>query len=162
MKKKYLNSVLIVLLLIIWGSVFYKYFGNKKSSLKNVEALDFTSNYKQNYMVAKDTFTLELIERDPFGASVSIQKINQPKKSVRKPKSVTKPAVKKNIVWPTITYHGFVKGESNTTRLILLKINNRLYRKREKEIVNDITLVKAYNDSLIVSLNNNNKTIKRQ
>ena len=162
MNKKYLNSVLIVLLLIIWVGVFYKYFGNKNTSIKNTGVSNFTSNYKQNYMIVKDTFKLELIERNPFDASYKIRKTTIPKTSVNKKIKTKKTIVKKSIVWPTITYHGFVKGESKATRLILLKIDNRLYRKREKERVKDITLVKAYNDSLVVSLNKNNKTIKRQ
>nr|WP_308993692.1 hypothetical protein [Mariniflexile sp. KMM 9835] len=156
-----MNITLIVLLIIIWSSVFYKYFGGNKSSIKSNEAISSTINYKQKYAIAKDTFQLSLIDRDPFGISSRMIKTPIAKKTVNKPK-VTAKTIQKNIVWPNITYHGFVKGENETTRLILLKIDKILFRKREKEIVNDITLVKAYNDSLIVSLNNNKKTIKKQ
>ena len=148
--------------MIIWGGVFYKYFGGSKSSKKNIEAIDSISNYEQVYNIAKDTFQLELMERDPFGISDGIKKKIPTEKPVNKPKVIVKPVVNKSMVWPTITYHGFVKGESKTTPLVLLKIDNRLYRKRERETVDNIILVKAYSDSLIVSLNNNTKTIKKQ
>lgn len=161
MNKKYLNSILIVLLIIIWCSVFYKYFGGKKSSSENIDAITLVSNYKQDYSIIKDTFQLKLSVRDPFGVSRRIAKKRDPKKNSKaKPKKNLK-SIKRSLLWPSITYHGFVKGENKSTRLILLKINSKLYRKREKEIVNNITLVKAYNDSLIVSLNNTNKTIKK-
>lgn len=161
MKKKHLNIILTIFLIIIWSSVIYKYFGGKKASVKNVESIS-AANYKQDYIMAKDTFSLKLIDRDPFGVSGRVIKRVESTKPINSPKSIVKPAVKKSIVWPTIIYHGFVKGESNDTRMILLKIDNRLYRKREKETVNDITLVKAYNDSLTVLFNDNNKTIKKQ
>ena len=162
MKKKHLNITLTIFLIIIWGSVIYKYFGGNKASVKNVETISSAANYKQDYIMAKDTFSLKLIDRDPFGVSGRVVKRVESTKPVSSTKSIVKPAVKKSIVWPTIIYHGFVKGASNDTRMILLKIDNRLYRKREKETVNDITLVKAYNDSLTVLFNDNNKTIKKQ
>lgn len=161
MNKKYLNSTLIVLLIVIWGGVFYKYFGGKKHSDGRLNVVSSISNYKHDYTVAKDTFQLKLIDRDPFGVHNKFKRKSKVKTRITKPKKNIKQKVKKNIVWPTITYHGFVKGEHNATRLILVKINNKLYRKREQQTVEDITLTKAYNDSLIVSLNKNTKTIKK-
>ncbi|MEP1490164.1 MAG: hypothetical protein ABJK28_17225 [Algibacter sp.] len=161
MNKKYLNSTLIVLLIIIWAAVFYKYFGDSKQLSENTIAINALALNGQDYLVTKDTFLLELTDRDPFRVSRKIKRKSS-KLPKSKPKSAVKTNKKKSIVWPTIAYHGFVKGDRKNTRLILLKIDNRLYRKREKEIVNEITLVKAYDDSLIVSLNKNNKTITKQ
>lgn len=160
MNRKYLNSALIVLLVIIWGSVFYKYFGNKGTLDKKLYSSNLVSNNIKEYGIAKDTFKLNLINRDPFGVSKKVKKmaLSKPIKTL-KVKHITK---KSKPLWPTITYHGFVKGKNKSTRLILLKINNRLYRKREKQEINNIGLVKAYDDSLIVALNNTKKTIKRQ
>ena len=161
MNKKYLNSTLIVLLILIWGGVFYKYFGSKKQSDGSLKVANLTQNYKHDYVIRKDTFQLKLIDRDPFGISGKIKRTRKTKTPITKPKKKLKPIVKKNPVWPTITYHGFVKGQHKTTRLILVKINNKLYRKREREMVDDIILTKAYNDSLIVSFNKNTKNIKK-
>lgn len=153
--------MLIVLLIIIWGSLFYKYFGGEKHSERRLEVANSMLDYNYNYTIAKDTFQLKLTGRDPFGISSKIKREPKAKAPITKPVKKTKPIVKKNIVWPTITYHGFVKGQHKTTRLILVKINNKLYRKREQETVDEITLTKAYNDSLIVSFNKNTKTIKK-
>ena len=150
-----------MLVLIIWGGVFWKYFGHKGTPNEIMEYSDITVN-KQNYNIIKDTFSLHLASRDPFEISQRVIRTGNKHQIENKPKPVTKPKPKENVVWPTITYHGFVKGENNDTRLILLKVENRLYRKREKETIKDITLIKAFNDSLVVSMNNINKTIKRQ
>ncbi|AXT18311.1 hypothetical protein D7030_08375 [Flavobacteriaceae bacterium AU392] len=160
MNKKHLNIGLIVLLIAIWGSVIYRYFGSKKTTDKNTLAITIPENYKDYYTVAKDTFQLELINKNPFKIAKQIKRLKPPNKQVvvKKNKPIKK-LVKTSITWPEITYHGFVKGERKSTKLILLKINKKLYRKREKEAIGEISLVKAYEDSLIVSLNKNKKII---
>ncbi|GAA3591086.1 hypothetical protein Q4Q39_15790 [Flavivirga amylovorans] len=162
MKKKYLNGVLIVLLIIIWGAVVYKYFGKSNASKKNRDNNISNISSQPKYNVTKDTFLLEIINKSPFKASKRIKKPVQATKvkaSTQKP--ILKHIKKVNTVWPDISYHGFVKGNHKTTRLVLLKIDKKLYRKRENETVGDLTLVKAYNDSLIVSFNNIKKTITK-
>lgn len=163
MNKKYLNSGLIVLLVIIWGSVIYKYFGKQTHSQIASEFVSSNHNYKNDYKMVKDTFKLELINSNPFKASNKVKKrVAHGAAKLAQKKNTKKAPNKANIVWPTITYHGFVMGENKSRPLILLKINNRLYRKREKEIQNEVLLIKAYNDSLIVSFNNTKKTIQKK
>ncbi|MDO5981441.1 hypothetical protein [Flavivirga spongiicola] len=162
MKKKYLNSVLIVFLIVIWGAVLYKYFGKPNTSKKNIKNEMSSISYQPKYMVTKDTFLLEIINKTPFKTSKNLRKkviTTKPKVVSKKPP--VKPIKKTTAVWPDISYHGFVKGNQKATRLILLKINKKLYRKRENEAVDDLTLIKAYNDSLIVSFNNIKKTITK-
>lgn len=161
MNKKHLNITLIILLVIIWSSVFYKYFGGEKAFEENLYLNNVGSSNAKEYGIPKDTFQLKLISKDPFGVN-RIKRHSISKPSTKKIVKEVKPVLDKKLVWPTISYHGFVRSENNTTRLILLKIDNRVYRKREKETVKEITLVTAYKDSLIISLNDNTKTIKRQ
>lgn len=162
MNKKYLNGILITLLIVIWSSVVYKYFGNTQSLSVPADATAAVSPVRLDYEVIKDTFHLDLTDRDPFDASKKIKRRVAVAKSIKRTKPTKDLKQKKITTWPTLTYHGFVKGENSKTRLILLKIDNRLYRKRERETVQNITLVKAYKDSLKVTFQNINKTIKRQ
>ena len=67
MDKKYLNGILIIFLIVIWGSVVYKYF--VKESIVLQENTINISNSTIDYAIAKDTFTLKLTSRDPFKAS---------------------------------------------------------------------------------------------
>ncbi len=160
MKKKYLNIVLGVLLVVIWSSVIYKYFGNKKTETPSV-TLNQPPPISFNNQIDKDTFNL-VIKNDPFKASKSRFASEGVKKSASKnSKKVSKKPISKKIIWPKITYHGFVKSERNPTKLALIKVNGKLHRKRENETIDNLSVLKAYSDSIIVSINNNNKTINK-
>lgn len=163
MSKKYLNSILIVFLIVIWGSVIYKYFGKQSDKQLTSEYVNSNHNYQYDYKMVRDTFKLKLTNPNPFKASKKTLKTRTVKANNKptKKKQVKNNVSKAKTTWPLITYHGFVKGDKKATRLILLKINNRLYRKREKETIKGVSLIKAYNDSLLVSFNNSKKTIQK-
>ena len=155
----------MVFLIVIWGGVLYKYFGKQidtdSSFINNIVESDYNSDYL--LIKDKDTFLFQITNQNPFKTSVKKKPLEIIKKSkISSRTTIVKNNSKKNIVWPSITYHGFVKGERKTTRLILLKIDNRLYKKREREVLHDIKLVKAYDDSLAVLFKNQRKTIKKQ
>ncbi|RED45643.1 hypothetical protein [Seonamhaeicola aphaedonensis] len=161
MNKRYLNTALMVLLVIVWGAVIYKFFGKKKTVMTYQDS-GFVSNNNMDFTFSKDTFQLELLNEDPFKASKPFSRPNPIKVAKVKSTSVSKPSSKKPITWPTISYHGFVKANGNATKLIVLKIDNTLYRIRENETINAIKLIKAYDDSLKIAFNKDQKTIKRQ
>jgi hypothetical protein len=159
MNKKYLNSILIVLLALIWGGVIYKYFVKKKTVLPE-NALQ-SKSMAIDYTIAKDTFVLRLNNRDPFKASkrrrVQSNTTQQAKSSSNRAKQP-----KKALVWPNIQYYGFVKSAQNKTRKAHVKINGRLHRKRERETIDNVKLVKVYSDSIIVMFNREKKTVRRK
>lgn len=159
MNKKYLNSILIVLLVAIWGGVIYKYFIKKKIAAP--ENALHSKGMAIDYTIAKDTFVLQLNSRDPFKASkrrrTQSNTTPQTKSSTNRAKQP-----KKTLVWPNIQYYGFVKSAPNKTRKALVKINNRLHRKREREVIDEVKLVKAYSDSIIVMFNKEKKTVRRK
>lgn len=158
MNKKLLNTILSVLLLFIWGGVFYKYFIKKSApQVDNVVshiALDGIMNNNQT----KDSFKLALVNKDPFRLS----KFSISKKKTSPLKKLRKPKIIKPLRWPKISYYGFVKRNNARTKLALVKVNGKLYRKREKEYINKLRLVKATGDSIIVSLSHQKMTIKRK
>ena len=159
MNKKYLNSILIVLLVAIWGGVIYKYFVKKDTVLPD-NAIQ-SKGMAIDYTIAKDTFVLQLNNRDPFKASKRRRaQSNTTQQGKANGNRTTKP--KQTLVWPNIQYYGFVKSTENKTRMALVKINNRLHRKREQQIIDDVKLVKAYSDSIIVLFNKEKKTVRRK
>lgn len=154
MQKKVINSVLIVLTLFVWGSVFFKFFGHKNPEIEYTE-YNKMSIVDYSKKTSKDTFYLK-IESNPFKLKKK-SIVQTPKKTIT---TVSKKnQTPKNVSWPKITYHGFIKSSSNTTKLALLKIDNKVYRTRELETIDDLKIVKAFSDSIIVSLNNQEKTI---
>ena len=156
MDKKYLNSALIVLLIVIWGGIIYKYFGKSKVVAQKRPFIN--ANTPVNHVISKDTFTLKLNNRDPFKTSKIKRAVSNTTSSKKKSK---KTSVSKVVVWPKIQYFGFVKSEANKTKLALVKVNGKLYKKREKDKIEALTILRAYSDSIIVAFNKNLKTIKR-
>ena len=120
MNKKYLNIALIVLLVCIWGAVIYKYVIKEDTLLE--ENVVLSKGMAIDYTIAKDTFVLQLNNRDPFKASKyrRIQSTNTTTQAKPSGKSVNKP--KALLVWPNINYYGSVKSSQNKTRRVLVKI----------------------------------------
>jgi len=150
----------VVLIFVIWGSVIKKHFGGENSGPNLATEVMPMQDYNYNRAVVSDTFKLRLAKRDPF--QTSRRRYATTKNTTKNTggiKKTNRPKTNKTLVWPQITYHGFVKSDRNNTKLVIVKINNKLFRKRENERVENVKILKAYNDSLKVSFNNNLKTI---
>lgn len=156
MIKKRLNSILLVCLLFIWGSVFYKYFIKKDAPQVNSVVPQVVMN-NFTYNQAKDSFKLALVNNDPFRLSKSFA----PRKKVVVAQKKRKPKTIIPLKWPKVAYYGFVKRDNAKTKLALVKVNGKLYRKREKEYIDELQLVSATSDSIIVSLSHQKRTVKR-
>ena len=161
MDKRYINGILIVFLIAIWGSVIYKYFVKKTMVLPDDNAYG-NVNPTVHHTIAKDTFTLVLNDRDPFKVSRRSMRVNKPLQSKKVATAAKRNKSIKSSVWPRIEYYGFVKSTQNQTKMALIKVNGRLHRKREKETVDELRILKAYGDSITVSFNEDEKTIKRK
>ncbi|QXP58407.1 hypothetical protein [Olleya sp. HaHaR_3_96] len=159
MIKKIVNGILVSFLLLITAGVLKKC-SNKSSNALEAPIANVNIKPYENFSVSKDTFKLELLNRNPFKTGRSYI---TPVKIVKKSNSsaFNSVAVKK-FKWPIIEYYGFVKGNNSKDRLALIKINNRLYRKRENQTLGDLKIKKAYSDSIIVIVNNSSKTIARK
>lgn len=159
MTKKKINIVLIIIVLGLWGAVGYKtitqYFFSKGLIINTDK-----TNYKLNLnLINKDTFLLENIPRDPFldeqNHTINPIVIEQyPQISILKVSSKTVDLKPKEIIrWPSISYHGYIKSNGKNQELILLKIDGKLFRVRNNDIVQKLTVKELTNDSIEVSYN---------
>jgi hypothetical protein len=157
MKKNKLNIFLILFFILIWGGVINKFF-IKKSILKEEEK--FQLNYATNFSSPKDTFLLELTNLNPFKIKQGIRKPLKTKQVFKKKKINYKvnPKEKKNI----FQYFGYVKANTSQSKLVLISVNGTLYRKREMDNIDNVTILIAYGDSLIIRDGNQNRTINKQ
>lgn len=167
MKKK-INIVLIIVVLGLWSTVGYRalnqYFFSKKIGMEQMNFNTVNSN-----QINKDTFLLENITRDPFinkqnQSSAPLVTINYPKISNRKFKTSSSPNIKlkKYINWPSIFYHGYIQSKVNNEQLILVKINEVLYKLRINEAAEGVTLKKVYKDSVEFIFNKEKKIIPKK
>jgi hypothetical protein len=161
MKKKTINAVLLIGVLIIWIIVIkrsFNFFGSKKEEV----AISITPPTNlPTFKFEKDTFLISNFDRDPFLDKHS----KKTKTSTLKPRINHKQPVKTkkkvfiadNTNWPKLKYFGYLKGNNQSEKLAVIKIDGKLHRVREKSNIDDIGVLKVYKDS--VSLKRNGKTI---
>jgi hypothetical protein len=139
-KNKNLLYILILGTLLIWGVILYKIMnviGSEKDEL----------NSEKNYiaMVDKneslpDTFTILANYTDPV---VELQK----------PIVITP--------WPAIVYLGVIKNQKSNKQFVMVQINNQSNAMKLGEIIEGVTLLKVYKDSVEVKFNKEKKFIKK-
>ncbi|KQX15062.1 hypothetical protein [Flavobacterium sp. Root420] len=166
MVKKKINIILIIIVLVLWGSVFYKtinqYFFAKEIAVNTV----YSSDKIEFNQINKDTFALEKVSRDPFLNKQTHEVVSYPKKyHTNNTRAVTKKAKtvaiqpRELIVWPPISYHGYIKDSRG--ELVIIKINQKIYRLRKDALIQGIILKKISSDSLELDFNKERKIIKR-
>jgi hypothetical protein len=167
MKKK-INIALILIVLTVWGFVASKtlsqYFFLDK---KRINTGKFNSNLSIN-KINKDTFALGNIARDPFLNKESKTYIplsfkNQYFKKVTIQKEVKNVVIKQKevIIWPQISYHGYINSKDrNSELLILVDVDKKLYRLKLNQQSDGITLKKVFKDSIELDFNREKKIFR--
>ncbi|MEP0266051.1 hypothetical protein [Dokdonia sp.] len=158
MKKK-INIALIVVMVIVYGGIAYKYFGGGTSN-EQTDTATYTGEQlrlPENRAEKENVFALNLSNRDPF-----LDKKYTAKKRASSIIGETTPRIKTNkkpmsIHWPTITYLGFTKSNSQTRKTAVLRIDGKLYRKREGSTIDHIKVLKIVGDSIYIMFNKKEK-----
>lgn len=160
MQKKKLNKILILAVALIWGVVVFKFAAPYFTPTETVITADVLVKPSKVFLQKKDTFNLELPQRDPFlGKSVRVKKT---KTSVAKPiKKVRKPSVPSNKNWPRIEFLGFVKSSKSKSRLGLVRINGTLKRVRNGSKIGEVTVVKIEERQISLSFQKETKTFNK-
>ncbi|ABQ03657.1 hypothetical protein [Flavobacterium johnsoniae] len=166
MAKKKINIVLIIVVIALWGAVFYKTVYKYFSSQETFANETYTAQNVKFNQIHKDTFALETITRDPFLNKQTQQVVIPAQKQYS---AVTSTAVKKTAapiaktrqltIWPAISYHGYIKDSKG--ELVIMKIDNKMYRLRKDALIDGIALKKITRDSLELDFNRERKIIAR-
>lgn len=158
MSKSGLNKVLIISLLLIWSVVGYKlissFFGKKEvDPISTLVAPKSVSIQTQK----KEIFDLPTILRDPFLGKYTMQK-----KEVSTKISYRKVKQARDLIWPSIEYYGFLKGEKSSGSLVLLKINSKMERIRKGEKFEGLEIKEIYQDSVLISFGKEKKIFAKK
>lgn len=153
MKKKQVNTVLVIAIALIWGVVGYRlyhYFFSYEPQL--IRPLETIENLNRPPVISKDTFSLVTITRDPF-----LDGYGRPQRSFR-PSPDPSRAIKKTLVkkkvptpWPKITYLGYLQSNATDTKKAILRINDTLFRLPVGKVHQSIS-VKAIEKNRVVIL----------
>ncbi|TGD56845.1 hypothetical protein [Flavobacterium humi] len=164
MSKKKINIALILVVLGLWGTVAYRaasqYFFSDEMTLKGIQD-QANVNFSK---IEKDTFALEAIGRDPFlnKSTAPVEKPIDFKPSVPRKITPSQPKIikpKEVVAWPEIHYYGYIKSRERKEELILVKIENRLYKLRKNDQVDGMFIRKVYNDSVEVYFNKEKRIV---
>jgi hypothetical protein len=160
--KKSINIILIVFVLGLWGAIIYRYFNNFLFPEKTTLNLN-SNNYSLIEINEKDTFNLVHLKRDPFLGKIYAanyaSKNNFKIKKIEKKQKKTEYLPLKEI--SQIQYFGIIKSSNKKDEMIIVKIDNVIQKLRINSEFNGIKVKKTYKDSILISINNKIKCIKR-
>ncbi|WP_452223485.1 hypothetical protein [Lacinutrix chionoecetis] len=160
MSKKNINRILILVVAIIWSILIYQFINRAliSNSYRNLNTV--SQKIIDVPQIAKDTFNLKRYTRDPFlGTLNNNQRTDKTRKPFNQIKKIETPI---NQNWPNIEYLGFVKEEKANDPLILIKIDNKFFRKKiGEDFTEGLKVVEFFKDSVLVDFNSEKKIIKK-
>ncbi|TRW27533.1 hypothetical protein FMM05_02520 [Flavobacterium zepuense] len=162
MTKKSINIILIIVVLSLWGTAGYRYLSNffTSDTLKAVNSHKTDIKFKD---VKRDTFLLQPLAIDPFLHDAYAI----PKPPVMHIKTTTinfktrntEKTLKSVISWPDIHYYGFIQSQ-NKNQVVLVKIDDKLFKMHKGEIINGIYIKEMFKDSISLVFNKERKVFK--
>ena len=160
MKKKKTLYMMLPLVLLVWGFVFYQLFGSffgtpnyAKEEIKQEVNID---------EIKKDTFLIVADYRDPFlGKKIRTKKTISSSQGT-KPKGNNRAKMPKaEKPWPSISFKGMIKNNNSDRRVGILNVNGKEFLIKEKDIVNDVTIVSIAKSTVEVRFQKESKTITK-
>jgi hypothetical protein len=161
MKNKRLTYVLLPLVLLIWGIIFYKIFTHGKDDNEGFVESNIRKTNKKDASV--DSFVILANYRDPFldrsyrpalRTADMQNNMNNRTGLNMKPQPV-------NIIFPDLQYYGLIANPKNKQKVGLIKMNNKDFILKEGESADDVKVLRLFNDSVMLTYMNNKKTIKK-
>lgn len=170
MNKKRWTRILIVIVAGLWAYNIYRTVENYQVKHESQNEQINTNLSFAPVMFNKDTFMLDLPLEDPFlrnekrwhqssSNSSTSSSSNPNSRNQQRPTSL--PRVDKKLEWPTIKYFGFIRNRDADHQLCMLNIANKNYRLSIGDSKDQISLIQAYPDSVLVSFQNEFKTIPK-
>lgn len=150
---------MLLIVVIVWGFVFYQlfssFFSTPNYATEKVEQIINIDEIKQ------DEFVIVADYRDPFlGKKLSTKKINNISSNIKR-NTVKKSLVRVEQPWPSISYNGMIKNNNSDRRVGILKVNGKEYLIKEKDVVNDITILSINKNAVSIRFQKEIKTITK-
>lgn len=161
MNKKALNSILIVALLGIWGSITFRVVSTTSEEV--IPEIEIKKSIPEKLKSQEVDFIIDASYRDPFlGKNYRTNRKPTTKKTI--PKRNTKPIQPKielpKTNWSFIVYRGIFKSEKSKF-VGMVSINNNDHMIKEGIEINEVTFHKILQDSILVEYHHEKKYITR-
>lgn len=158
-QKKKTIYILLPIVILVWGFVFYQLYGYFFStpSYANTEEKTIINIDE----IKKDTFSIVANYRDPFLSQKKAQIANH-QVAVKINGSTTKknsaPTVLK---WPSIQYKGMIKNNNSERRVAIVNIDGKERIVKEGTTLIELKVVKIEKETITVSFQDEQKTINK-
>ncbi|WP_378175211.1 hypothetical protein [Aquimarina sp. SS2-1] len=161
MQKKKINTILIIAVALIWAVVLYKFAAPYFLTNEVVVTADALVSPPKVLLRKKDTFDLDIPNRDPFlGKIITKRKSLPPVSSTPKKSTRAKTLMTQN--WPRIEYLGFIKSKESTSKLGLLRVNGVLKRVRKGASIQDVVIKNIAEDKIVIQLGKDIRNFGKQ
>jgi hypothetical protein len=155
MKNKKLTYLLLPLVIIIWGTIFWKFFtGMGKKDDKIFTPIVHLSN--ESLKEETDTIRLSFQYNDPFLHNLRENTVAKPTANenvVRKPNIV--------VAWPKVEYRGSVGKHSQSKYLGLIKLSGKENLISEGDVIENMRVLNVTPDSVELEFMNDKRFFKR-
>lgn len=168
MNKKGWTRILIVVVAGLWGYNIYRTVENYQLKTESEEERERIPMSFAPVMFNKDTFELSLPNQDPFLKDQSGWRstLTVNRGNTNPAPTQVKPVEQKSIQavsepWPKIKYYGFLKNHEQEHKLCMLNVDGRNYRLATGAEKDNIKVLQAYPDSVVIGFNNSIKTFSK-
>jgi hypothetical protein len=159
MKNKKTVYILILMVIIVWGMIFYRIYAAFSDDAEPViaPATKIKEPY-DDYAIPKDTSHLQARYRDPFGqAPVKDTALVVPQKNIHRTVPVT---IAPGINWAAINYMGYIRNPGSKKLIAIMHINGKEVMMTEGETAEQVKLLRNLCDSVKISYHGQTKFIK--
>lgn len=143
--------MLLVLVVAVWGTVIYKVISGLSPDLpeSNTQQVLALKSFKIDTKI--DTFSVKLVNRDPFLGTVTIKK---------KPSTNTKK--RKTITWQPIEYLGIIENDNLNEKIFIVSISGRQSLLKRGQKRDSITLLSGNKKTITLRYKGQSKIITRK
>jgi hypothetical protein len=135
----------------IWGIIGYKIISAFNPEIPEVAPQEVSVAFNPKPQTAIDTFSIQLVDRDPFLGTLQTKKTSTTSSNYR--------AVPKDTLWPQIRYGGMVKRQNTAEQIFVIAINNQEHLVKKGQSVEDVKLLQGTAKNITVRYKNKQKVI---
>lgn len=159
MKGRFMQYLLLFLVLIIWGIVIFKILKqNKKEEFVNPGNKNTSIDSNQSLI---DSFSISILKTDAFVEVIGDELENNLEESSSDYLS-NAPILPLPVIWPSAHYFGIISSSKNKEQKIaLLRLENSDVFLKKGDEIKGLKVINVYQDSIVLQFKTSYKTLKK-
>lgn len=142
----------MVAVLAVWGTIGFKIINGLNPDTGPSNNPPPITEFSPKPVTETDTFSIALLDRDPFlGTLVNPKKITSVKKQQ---KAVQTPL-------PPIVYGGLIKSKKDRSQIFVLTINGTQHLMRKGQTISEVKLIRGDEKLVLINYKGTSHTIKK-